>query len=104
MSRNRFTYETMPGDEFADTLDALGLSYNSFARLYGTRPDTVKDWALGNRSLPPWAQQAIRSLQCNPNRIAEVRDVAAEMITDDTHRPERGPYPYQAQENDNADD
>ena len=61
----------MTGDEFQDFLDEMELDQLDFAALTGAGNRTVRNWRLGDRSIPGTVVAFIRLLEGHPERLKE---------------------------------
>jgi hypothetical protein len=101
MTRKRFEYVRMTGEEFTADLKAIGMPVTAFARITGSIADRVQKWADGQEDIPTWVPILTAIFKNVPGALPEARQAAAERILRDLNDPKGREFPYLEKEEDN---
>ena len=90
----RFERDRIEPQDILDALERIDMSERSFERVFGIAQkqlDTIFD---GAAPVPNWIPIVLAMLENCPSALPEAKRRAGELIRLDTHKPERGEYPY----------
>ena len=89
----RFEYDRLTSKQLREDLDAIGMSPQAFARIFGMNARKAERIYSGQEDVPIWVAPVLELLRL-PGALSAVRQAAAEMIRRDNDNPQRGEYPY----------
>lgn len=94
MTRKRFEYVRMTGEELTADLKAIGMPVTAFARITGSLAERVQKWANGEEDIPTWVPILTAIFKNVPGALPEARQAAAERIIRDYADPTGKEFPY----------
>lgn len=93
MSKRRFEYVRMTGNEFQDALDSADVKLATFSRMTGMPLPRLTKWADGSEDIPYWVPVYCAALKVSGALVA-MKDEAAKRVKLDTWNEDRGEFPY----------